>query len=206
MNKSQLFFIMVAACVLCSCATIPPESVELSSQIGVGLQKQHQSQIDLINLHFTIKRKALDQAFEKALNTYFTTITPSGSVSLNRNQLKDVAKDVMDLNSKNTAAKEELEAARILLSKKLNENYLSLNLANASVTGLLQSAVTVKEARSDAFKKLSEVSGGKVDLEKIFTEIDNFMVEGGDKTKKVLKLKDKVEKYFNDENKENNNE
>jgi hypothetical protein len=193
MIRIKTFVLVSFLSLLAACATIPQESVDLSSEVGIGLQKQHQSQIDLVNLHFSIKRKSLDAAMSRALDTYFETLAPSGSITLNRAQLGDVADDVMSLSEKNNAAKEELEEARVLLSKKLNENYLILNQANSSVTGLLQSAVTVKEARSEAYKKLSESTGGKIDLGKIFSELDDFVLKGGEEAGKAIKLADKLE-------------
>lgn len=182
-----LFILLFSACV-----TIPQESVDLSSEVGVGLMKQHQSQIDLVNLHFSIKRERLDEVMEKALNTYFEGLTPSGKIELNRSQLGDVANDVMDFSAKNNAAKEELEKVRVLLIKKLNENYLTLNLANSTVTGLLQSAVTIKEARSEAFQALSKATEGKIDLDKVFSELDEFILKGGEEAGKNIKLVDKI--------------
>ena len=182
-----LFILLFSACV-----TIPQESVDLSSEVGVGLMKQHQSQIDLVNLHFSIKRERLDEVMEKALNTYFEGLTPSGKIELNRSQLGDVANDVMDFSAKNNAAKEELEKVRVLLIKKLNENYLTLNLANSTVTGLLQSAVIIKEARSEAFQALSKATEGKIDLDKVFSELDEFILKGGEEAGKNIKLVDKI--------------
>lgn len=193
MKRVNSFLLVAFLSLLSACATIPQESVDLSSGIGIGLQKQYQSQIDLINLHFAIKRKSLDKAMSRAIDRYFESLTPSGSITLNRTQLSDVATDVMLLNKKNNAAKEELEKARVLLIKKLNENYLILNQANSSVTGLLQSAVTVKEARSEAYKKLSETTGGKIDLDKMFSELDDFVSKGGEEAGKTIKLVDKLE-------------
>jgi hypothetical protein len=193
MIRIKTFVLVSFLSLLAACATIPQESVDLSSEVGIGLQKQHQSQIDLVNLHFSIKRKSLDAAMSRALDTYFETLAPSGSITLNRAQLGDVADDVMSLSEKNNAAKEELEEARVLLSKKLNENYLILNQANSSVTGLLQSAVRVKEARSEAYKKLSESTAGKIDLDKMFSELDDFVLKGGEEAGKAIKLVDKLE-------------
>ena len=193
MIRIKTFVLVAFLSLLAACATIPQESVDLSSEVGIGLQKQHQSQIDLVNLHFSIKRKSLDAAMSRALDTYFETLAPSGSITLTRAQLGDVADDVMSLSEKNNAAKEELEKARVLLSKKLNENYLILNQANSSVTGLLQSAVRVKEARSEAYKKLSESTAGKIDLDKMFSELDDFVLKGGEEAGKAIKLVDKLE-------------
>ena len=193
MIRIKTFVFVAFLLLLAACATIPQESVDLSSEVGVGLQKQHQSQVDLVNLHFSIKRKSLDEAMIRALDTYFETIASSGSITLNRAQLGNVADDVMSLSEKNNAAKEELEKARLLLIRKLNENYLILNQANSSVTGLLQSAVTVKEARSEAYRKLSASTGGKIDLDKMFSELDDFILKGGEEAGKAIQLADKLE-------------
>lgn len=198
MNKMRFLVLVLIASLFSACATIPQESVNLSAEVGVGLKKQYQSQIELINLHFSVERRSLDEALEKALSKYFEELTQSGTVELNRAQLQDVATDIMDLNAKNNAAKEELEKVRVLLIKKLDENYLALNLANSSVTGLLQSAVTVKEARSEAFQALSKATEGKIDLEKVFTELDDFVLKGGEQAGKGIKLVDKVKTLLNE--------
>lgn len=202
MDKIKFIVFILVVFLFSACATIPQESVDLSTELGAGIQKQYQSQIDLINLHFSIKRKALDEALDKAIKKYFEGLTPSGTVELNRNQLQDVADDVMKLNAKNNEAKEELEETRILLIKKLNENYLALNLANSSITGLLQSAVTVKEARSEAFQSLSKATEGKIDLDKVFNELDDFVLKGGKDAGETIKLVDKIKTLFNDDKEE----
>lgn len=180
------------ALLFSSCATIPQESVDLSSEVGSGLKKQHQTQIELINLHFSIKRQRLDAAMEKAVNSYFESLTPSGTIELSKSQLKDVTDDVIFFNTRNNDAKEELEKTRLLLIKKLNENYLALNLANSSLTGLLQSAVTVKQAHSEAFQSLSRATEGKIDLDQVFAELDRFIIKGGEEAGKTIQLTDKI--------------
>ncbi|MBU0702125.1 hypothetical protein KKE26_12685 [bacterium] len=193
MKTIKYFVLVLFVALLSACATIPQEAVNLSTAVGVGIKKQHQSQIDLVNLHFSIKRKSIDQAMEKALNTYFEGLmTPTGTIELTSKQLGDVAKDIIELSVKNDAVKEELEKTRVLLIKELNENYLTINLVNSSVTGLLQSAVTVKEARDEAFQSLSKSTDGKIDLDKVFSEIDEFILKGGKESGKVINLVDKI--------------
>jgi len=196
MKKMKSIMLVLFVSLLTACATIPQESVDLSIEVGIGLKKQHQSQIDLVNLHFAIKRKGLDEAMMRALDKYFETLTPAGTITLDKTQLSDVAADVMDLSAKNNAAKEELEKARVLLIKKLDENYLALNQANSSITGLLQSAVTVKKARSEAFQSLSKATDGKIDLDKAFAELDEFILKGGEEAGKTIKLVDKLKALF----------
>lgn len=192
MKTMRSFFIVLIVSLLAACVTIPQESVDLSAEVGVGLKKQHKSQVDLVDLHFSIKRQMLDEAMMKALNTYFEGLTPTGTIELNRSQLGDVATDVMEFSARNNAAKEELDKARVLLIKHLNDNYLTLNLANSSITGLLQSAVTLKEARSEAFRALSKATDGKADLDKIFAELDEFILKGGEEAGETIKLVDKI--------------
>jgi hypothetical protein len=192
-KKFKMFVLVIFLSLTGACATIPQESVYLSNEVGIGLKQQHQSQIDLINLYFSAKRKNLDEALNGAISQYFKTLTPSGSITLNRPQLGDVASDVMLLNQKNNIAKEELEQARLFLIKSLNDNYLVLNQANSSVTGLLQSAVEVKNANSDVYKKLSDSTNGNIDLEKIFSELDEFVIKGGESSGKGIKLVAKLE-------------
>ncbi|MBK8570505.1 MAG: hypothetical protein IPN81_11460 [Nitrosomonadales bacterium] len=183
-----IFFMVGAG----GCATVPPESVTLSSEVGAGIKKQHQAQIDFLNLYFEAKRKDLDAAFQRALNTYFSTIAPSGSVTLTKTQLDDVATDVIKLSLKNAQAKESLEKVRIDLLSKLDENYQTLNQANSTVTGLLQSVVSTKEAANKSIQLVSTATGGRIQLDKVFEEIDSFVVKGGSEAGKAINLIEKI--------------
>ncbi len=195
--KTHIFALIIV--LLTACATIPQESVKLNSEVGIGLQKQHQSQIDLINLHFSIKRNHLDETMAKALNHYFETLTPTGSITLTASRLNDVADDVILITRKNNAAKEELEKARVYLIGKLSENYSILNQANASVTNLLQSAVTNKEARPETYEKLSRATAGNINLNNIFAELDDFVERNGEKSGKAINLVEKLESALDKE-------
>jgi len=179
--------------VMVGCASVPQESVELSQQVGSGLTRQHQTQIELINVNFAYKREQLDKQLEQSINSYFKAITPQGLITLSRKNLQDVAQDILALNNRNTQAKEELEKARLLIIDQVNNNFQSLQYANSSVTQILQSAVNVDNASSDALTKLSDATGGKVDLEKLFSKVDEFVVNHGDKAGKANELLNKLE-------------
>jgi hypothetical protein len=174
------------------CASVPPESVTLSSEVGAGIKKQYQAQISFLNLYFEAKRNDLDAASQRALNTYFSTIAPSESVTLTKNQLDDVAKDVINLSLKNAQAKESLEKARIDLLAKLDESYQTLNQANSTITGLLQSVVSTKEAANKSIQLISTATDGRIQLEKVFAEIDSFVVKGGSEAGKAIDLIEKI--------------
>lgn len=195
--KFMRILIPTFALYISGCAVIPPQSVTLSAEIGVGIKKQHQSQVNLVNIYIEAKRKELDVALQNAVQIYFKTLTPSGDITLNRGQLTDVANDILKLNQKNNKAKEDLEAVRIFLISKLEENYLTLNQANASITGLLQSAVDVKDAQAASYGALSKISSGKIELDKIFTEIDSFVIKKGEEAGKGIDLVNKVRDAVN---------
>ncbi len=199
MTKIKIHIFALVMVLLTACATIPQESVKLSSGVGIGLQKQHQSQIDLINLHFSIKRNRLDETMAKALNNYFEMLTPKGSITLTASRLNDVADDVILINRNNNAAKEELEKARVYLIGKLSENYSILNQANTSVTNLLQSAVTNKEAKSETYEKLSRATAGNINLNNLFAELDDFVERNGEKSGKAINLIEKLESTLDKE-------
>ena len=180
-----------------ACATIPQESVGLSNELGVGIKKQHQAQVNFLNLYFESKRKDLDAALQRAIAVYFSTIAPSGSVTLTTGQLSNVAEDVLKLNDKSNAAKGELETVRVNLVSKLEDNYLTLNQANSTITGLLQSAVSVKEATNKSAQLVSSATGGRINLDKIFSEIDSFVLKGGSEAGKAIDLKEKIQGLIN---------
>ncbi|MBR7791028.1 hypothetical protein KDM87_00345 [Undibacterium sp. FT147W] len=182
---------------LSACATVPPESVSLSSEIGNGIKKQSDAQINLINLYFEAKRKELDAALQKALTKYFSTITPGGSVTLTASQLADISSDVIALNGKNDAAKEALEKVRVGLVSKIEDNYLVLNQANTTITGLLQSAVSVKDSTNKSIQLVSSATGGKIQLDKVFSEIDSFVQKGGVDAGKAIDLNNKIQNFIN---------
>lgn len=180
-----------------ACATIPQESVSLSNELGVGIKKQHQAQVNFLNLYFESKRKDLDAALQRAIAVYFSTIAPGGSVTLTTVQLSNVAEDVLKLNDKSNAAKGELETVRVNLVSKLEDNYLTLNQANSTITGLLQSAVSVKEATNKSAQLVSSATGGRINLDKIFSEIDSFVLKGGSEAGKAIDLKVKIQGLIN---------
>ena len=169
----QTFILLAFVSLLIACsATIPQESVDLSREVGVGLRKQYQSQVDLVNLHFSIQRQRLDEAMNRAIDAYFGPLMAKDSIDLNREQLGDVAEFVMLLNKGHNAKKEELEKERILFIKELSETYSVLNQANSSITDLLQSAVDAQKTTSEFYKQLVEAAGG-INFEGIANKLES---------------------------------
>lgn len=196
MKKIKSIILFSFILLLSACTNIPQESVNLSSEVGIGLKKQHQFQLELVNLYFDTQRKELDETMTKELDKYFNSLAPTGELKLNKAQFMDVFADAKDFNIKYNLAKKELEKARVLLIKKLDENYLALNQANSSITELLQSSATKKEGGSEVSQSLSEMSAGKIDLEKALAEVDKFTLEDGEEGKKSIMIDELHRKVF----------
>lgn len=204
MKKIKLIIMVLFISLLSACTKIPQESVNLSSEVGIGLKKQHRFQVELVNLYFDIKRKELDETMVKELDKYFHILAPTGEVKLNKAQFIEVVADAKDFNTKYNVAKEELEKARGLLIKKLDENYLALNQANSSITELLQSSVNVKEAGAEVSHSLSKTTVGEIDLEKALAEVDKFILKDKEEAEKTIIIDDLLREGI-DENQDKEN-
>jgi len=177
MKKIKSIAMILFILLLSACTSIPQESVDLSSEVGIGLKKQHQLQVELVNLYFDSREKELDEAMVKELEKYFDTLAPTGELKLNRAQFMDVLADTKDFNAKYNSTKQELEKARMLLIKNLEENYLALDQANSSITELLQASAAPKDMGARMTPPSSEATTGEIDLEKTLAEISRFTLE-----------------------------
>ncbi len=177
MKKIKSITMTLFILLLSACTNIPQESVDLSSEVGIGLKKQHQFQVELVNLYFDSKEKELDETMVKELAKYFDTLAPTGELKLNKDQFMDVLADTKDFNAKYNSAKQELEKARVLLIKNLEENYLALDQANSSITELLQASAAPKDMGARMTPPSPEATTGEIDLEKTLAEISRFTLE-----------------------------
>lgn len=187
--KSILFIIIA---VITGCATIPSESIKLSAELGDGIFKQHRAEIKLLNIYFELKRKELDNTLQKSLSTYLAGLIVKEEITLTAEQLIDISKDILAYNEKSNRAKENLEKVRVDLISQIEENYLTLSKANSTITSLLQSAVSVKEATDKSIQLISTTSDGKIQIDKIFSEIDSFVKKGGYESEKIIELGEKI--------------
>jgi len=192
--------LVILGVLFSGCASIPKESVTLSMEVGNGIKKQYESQISLVNLYFSTKREKIDLALEKSIEKYFEVIMPKDKIELSKIQLKNILDDINSKNKKHNLAKEELEKARIFLIEKLTEEYLVLNRANLAISGLLQSAVNVDEARSTTFSRISDITKEKINLNKVFAKLDELILDMGEDSTKLTEFLKKVEEILNREN------
>jgi len=194
-NFISFLVAILVAFVLGGCASVPKESVELSKEIGKGIAECQRSYTGLLNTYFASKKQKVDQWIENEyLPGYLSNIqadlkNAGQSTTLSPQQLRDVLRDVIvERDQKHT----DLENTRLLILTKSNEHYTLLSQANASVTGLLQSMVDVKEATSSATQKIKTGSGGQVDLEQIEKNFNNYVKKAGAASAKATNLYDTI--------------
>lgn len=192
MKIPSLLIAFLITVLLSSCATVPDESVALSRELGAGITKQYQAEIDLINMHFALKRNQLDESLRHSMRTYFSALTPSDSITLTRSQFSDISEYVLTLNKRYKSENESLEQLRLLLLKKLHENYLALDRANASITALLQSDTDVRHAAGEAVSHLSGAVNQHINLNSILTKVDRVTTNIGDKSAQLNNLIDSL--------------
>ncbi|MSS71265.1 MAG: hypothetical protein EXS64_07230 [Candidatus Latescibacteria bacterium] len=167
------------------------EQCQLSKEVGMGISESQRSYTALLNSYFSTKRQQIDQWIEREyLPEYLSNIQAElkkagQPTTLSTQQLKDVLHDVIsERDQKHT----DLENTRLLLLTISNEHYMLLSQGNAGVTGLLQSIVDVKEATSAAAQTIKTASGGKVDLELIDKEFNDYLKKAGAASAKATSL------------------
>lgn len=187
--------VILVTFALGGCASIPKESVELSKEVGRGINESQRSYTGLLNAYFASKKQQVDlwigdEYLPEYLSNIQTALKKAGKPStLSPQQLKDILQEVI---VKRDLMHTDLENTRLLLLTKSNEHYTLLSQGNAGVTGLLQSMVNVKEATSSATQIIKTGSDGKVDLELIEKKFNDYLKEKGAASAKATNLYDTI--------------
>ena len=90
-----------------------------------------------------------------------------------------------------------IEASKILIIDKLQNDYNSLISINSTITGLLQSAVDVEKAKNDGFSKVEEFTKGKINLTEVESIVDKYIATLGTWSADASELFESMEKLLN---------
>lgn len=170
---------VVALLLACwSCASIPRESIDLSRQVGDGIGKSRRAHLATLDAFYARLRADNDawvvsvflpRTLENAKSALAEACKKSGDTStgcaqLTEREVERIVKRIVQFRDELQAAldKNHDEAVRLL-----NEHYGALEAANAGITGLLASAVDVKDAARSATTSLGDVAGVELDLDAI---------------------------------------
>ncbi|MBU2647870.1 hypothetical protein KKI24_24390 [bacterium] len=183
-KKGLKLCVVITLFFLSGCATIPQESVTLSMEIGLGITSIHESNIGFVEKFFDNKKESINALEEQAIDSFFNKIIAGTKIPkaepIDMSALKGMQAEIEKIHKRSNQFKDQLDKSKMLLIKKLNENYHTIISANSSITGLLQSAVDVDKATNDGLVKIRDVSGGQIDLTKIEAEVDKYLSKAAD--------------------------
>lgn len=184
------FIAGLATALLFGCASVPPESVDLSRRIGVEISKSQAAHLSTLDAFY----KRLNEDNDKWISdVYVPKITgnaisdltsackKAGDTSPNCNQLNN--NDIKRVISRTVEFRDEIQRAlstnRDESARLINEHYADLQSANATITALLVSVVDVKKATKESVESIGKAAGIKIDTDKIEKAVDEFLNKAG---------------------------
>jgi hypothetical protein len=186
---------------LTGCAHVPPESVQLSQNIGTGIADAHRAYVAMINLYFDQKRDAIDQWIQqKYVPLYISTVRAKLTEKhLDPNSFDEaLTTDIIQrITKKRDEMQAELEKTRIALLDKVESNNALLVRANNQLTAMLASAAKVQEANAALANALQQASGGKIDFQQMNQRFDAYLEKAGDISQKATSLYDALQPAIN---------
>lgn len=190
---ADLTAMLVMALLLAGCASIPRESVDLSNELGKKISESRRAHTALLNSYFGQKKSELDEFIEGEYVASLVGRVQKGLRDAGRpdtltvSQIGDLLKVVM---AERDAKQADLEKTRIMLQQKIDEHYASMTQANSGITGLLASAVSVRDATARIEGAVKSATGGAIDLEAIDRKINEKLKVVGDAAKKTTTIYD----------------
>ena len=207
-NKFPKALLAVSIAIFYSCASVPPQTVLLSKQLGRDLETVQQSHINIIELHFNdIKNNInafIDETYSPFIIHYVLekeyTSYKSGKTSLFLSLEKAATEEsqpkteqaVNDMQDFLMAAKRQIEKKRkelmdpVLSQEKdllnaVNSSYRNMANANNAITNYLQSVRNIKKSQSEVLNEVGLSGADKMlteNLSKLSNKINSLVMEG----------------------------
>jgi len=177
-----LFVLVFIGLFLASCATIPREAPELSSELGNRIAAIETAHLALLHQFFDLKRENLEQFLQQVWVPHLTknSLNDSATQSLwaqvvnskdpsDRTQflLKTTSRLQKQISEKRGELFGPLDAIERQVEQKLQENYSQVNSMNSSLTSLLVSSSKLTEMQNHFLKTVG------ITDDKITSVIDN---------------------------------
>jgi hypothetical protein len=183
-------FLACAFLLLAACASIPPESVDLSKQIGVGIGKSRAAHLSTLDAFYRRLKEENDGWVNSTFLPRVIANTKAGLAAACKAKKDDSPActalseaDIAGLVKRTAAFRDELQRTlennRDEASRLIADHYADLAAANSVVTGLLASAVSVRQATADASKTLGELVGVDIDTQAIEKSLDEYLQKAG---------------------------
>lgn len=180
MKKISYLLILI---LITSCAKMPIESITLTESIINEGQRMHELNVSLLNKMFLDKSESIDVFIKDEytpafLENFKKRIPPETDIEEELPRMLQAI--VPKINGRRDMMQNALESQRLKLIEKLNLDFKMYEEATTELRNLIESAVKVNEERRKAYEKAANLTGGKIDLNQIETELDNFILKSGD--------------------------
>lgn len=198
---SRLKYILPLGFFFMSCsATIPPQSVDLLDAISAEGRRMHEINVSLLNKTFEKKREEIDTFIKdeytpKYLEGIIENIPANSKIE---DELPKILKSITPvINSRRDMMQSALENQRVKLVTKLEQDYSVYENASLRLRNLLVSAVEVDKEKQKLFEQVRELSGDKIDFNKVENAINDFILDSGDISQNILKLNNSIDALTN---------
>lgn len=198
---SRLKYILPLGFFFMSCsATIPPQSVDLLDAISAEGRRMHEINVSLLNKTFEKKRGEIDTFIKdeytpKYLEGIIENIPANSKIE---DELPKILKSITPvINSRRDMMQSALENQRVKLVTKLEQDYSVYENASLRLRNLLVSAVEVDKEKQKLFEQVRELSGDKIDFNKVENAINDFILDSGDISQNILKLNNSIDALTN---------
>lgn len=194
------YCIIACTALTVGCVQIPQESVSLSMEIGKGVVSIHESNVHFVNWFFGVKIEKINTLENKALDDFFSKIAAAtekpNAPPLKKKDLYKIKGFIDKIHNNGNEYRTALNTSRAKILESLEHDYRTIINANGSITGLLQSAVAVDEAKTTSYDKLKNLTNDKIDLAKMEQIVNDGIAKFGDKTAKGSDILEKIQKQI----------
>lgn len=181
------------------CASVPPESVDLSRRIGVEISKSQAAHLSTLDAFYRRLNEDNDKWIEdvylpKLSGNSIADLTsackkagdnsPSCS-QLNNNDMKRILSNAIKFRDELQRA---LSINRDKSARLIDAHYVDLQSANSTITALLASVVDVKKATRESVEVIGKATGMNIDTGKIERAVNDFLGQAGQAGSKIADL------------------
>lgn len=185
--------------ILASCASIPMQSVSLSDSIMVEGKRMHSLNIMLTNKLFNEKRLRVDDfirnTYTPAFVNQFVKLIPA-NVDVKQELPAIISSIIPKIEQRRDSMQNALEQTRIKIIDKLNQDYLVYYESISSLKRLLESSVKVDNSRTNLLNQANQLTGNKIDFDKIDSSIDSFIIKAGNVGQNITDLNNDINKLL----------
>lgn len=178
----KLYIILFAGLIVQGCARIPAESVQLSDAVMKEGARMHNININMINVLFNEKKKQVSEFIEieytpEIIKNFSAQVKPEDVSIANLPQILQAI--IPEITERRDAMIQALEEQRIKLINQLNVEYQVYSDASVAIHDLLSSAAQVDAERASLNDRILQLSGNKIDLNKVEHSVDEFISKAG---------------------------